>query len=250
MRVNRRLWRWAIILSLPLVLKAGLGCAQVAGIHFAEDDKGCHNGEQDKGETGIDCGGRCAACSKAKCSEGSACASGRCEKGLCAEPRCDDGIFNGVEIASDDCPNSMRCVSGKCSPGPAAPTCSDGMVNGNETDTDCGGDDPGCARCERDKVCKQDQDCANGWCPAGKCECALCGDFIKREGKPENKNVLCHVEVYEALETCACAAASGCRLPCGVAACDRLSAEACQGCLGMQDTGCASELDSCKNDGL
>ncbi|MBX3186537.1 MAG: DUF1554 domain-containing protein [Labilithrix sp.] len=52
--------------------------------------------------------------------------------------------------------------------GPPAPTCSDGVANGTETDVDCGGS---CAtRCARGKLCQASTDCVNGTiCENGRC---------------------------------------------------------------------------------
>ncbi len=68
----------------------------------------CNDGIQNQGETGVDCGGPCAAC----------------------PPSCTDGIQNGDETGVDcggSCPNAC----------PA--TCDDGIQNGDETGVDCGG---------------------------------------------------------------------------------------------------------------
>ncbi len=70
----------------------------------------CSDGIQNQGETGVDCGGPCAAC----------------------PPACDDGIMNGDETGID-------CGGATC---PACPTCTDGMQNGDETGIDCGGSCP------------------------------------------------------------------------------------------------------------
>ena len=48
----------------------------------------------------------------------------------------------------------------------AAATCSDGVKNGNETDTDCGGSCKGCAT---GKVCAKPADCATGACSGSVC---------------------------------------------------------------------------------
>ena len=53
-------------------------------------------------------------------------------------PTCDDGIMNGDETDID-------CGGTNC---PACPTCDDGIMNGNETGIDCGGDcEPCIAQC-------------------------------------------------------------------------------------------------------
>lgn len=48
----------------------------------------------------------------------------------------------------------------------AAADCSDGVVNGDETDIDCGG---GCAPCGVGQACESYRDCAGGVCAGGVC---------------------------------------------------------------------------------
>jgi hypothetical protein len=47
-----------------------------------------------------------------------------------------------------------------------APTCSDGIQNGNETGVDCGGD---CPRCADGQGCATRDDCASARCDGGTC---------------------------------------------------------------------------------
>lgn len=49
-----------------------------------------------------------------------------------------------------------------------APTCADGVKNGEETDVDCGG--PQCGPCGKGATCDLDADCAEGFCWAGTCQ--------------------------------------------------------------------------------
>ena len=80
----------------------------------------CLNGYRDLGETDVDCGG----------------------------PECDPcGLSKNCILNSD-------CISGYCDNGVCrSPSCSDGMMNGDETGIDCGGSCPPC-------VCFYDWDCA------------------------------------------------------------------------------------------
>jgi hypothetical protein len=66
----------------------------------------CTDGIQNQGETGVDCGGPCPACTGS----------------------CFDGIQNGLETGVD--------CGGTC---PLCPTCFDGIQNQGETGVDCGG---------------------------------------------------------------------------------------------------------------
>ena len=71
----------------------------------------CTDHIQNQGETGVDCGGPCAAC--------------------VAAPTCTDHIQNQGETGVD--------CGGPCAACAIAPTCTDGIQNQGETGTDCGG---------------------------------------------------------------------------------------------------------------
>lgn len=63
-----------------------------------------------------------------------------------------------------------NCVSGHC----VAPTCSDGVVDGDESDTDCGGscqntENTESYRCATGKACRSPGDCATGICTSSVC---------------------------------------------------------------------------------
>ncbi len=58
--------------------------------------------------------------------------------------------------------------------------CADEVVNGDETDTDCGGTT--CKRCALDKVCKRHWDCESWYCHKGRCKAETCLETI-RQGK-------------------------------------------------------------------
>ncbi|MCC6217090.1 MAG: hypothetical protein IT376_19685 [Polyangiaceae bacterium] len=52
-------------------------------------------------------------------------------------------------------------------PATSAPSsCYDGVRSGPESDIDCGGD---CPRCARDRACRKSTDCASGRCADGEC---------------------------------------------------------------------------------
>ena len=87
-------------------------------------------------ETDVDCGGVCGA----TCATGEGCAT----DGDCIDHACDP-------------------MTGKC----AAPTCDDGLENGDETDVDCGG---ACGpSCGPGESCKVDLDCKGELCSGSFC---------------------------------------------------------------------------------
>ncbi len=89
----------------------------------------CSDGIKNQGETGLDCGGPCAACPT--CNDG---IQNQSETGVdCGGPcaacaSCNDGVKNGAETGVD--------CGGSCA---ACPTCNDGIQNQGETGLDCGG---------------------------------------------------------------------------------------------------------------
>jgi len=103
----------------------------------------CRNRQKDVSESDYDCGGPCAACQA-----GQAC------------------------LVPSDCASSV-CLGRTC----AAPTCSDGVINGRESDLDCG---EACApnRCARGNACRYDEDCNSFRCEDGQCSEAACDDEL------------------------------------------------------------------------
>ncbi|MEM7675073.1 MAG: hypothetical protein AAF449_03620 [Myxococcota bacterium] len=155
----------------------------------------CANGEvdADDGETDVDCGGLCRACTfglnciaDGDCAAGLACGSDQ----VCDRQTCEDGALNGLETDVDcggpecftrcgpeqgcamtaDCEQSL-CEGGVC----GAETCVDGILNGNETDVDCGGDL--CDPCELGEVCLERRDCLPDFEESTECRAdTLCAE--------------------------------------------------------------------------
>jgi len=83
---------------------------------------------------------------------------------------------------SADC-ESRICTSHVC----VAPTCSDGKLNGGESDQDCGGNEwysNGCSACASGKYCGTDSDCSSNRCDYGPGyttpkTCGSCSDSVK-----------------------------------------------------------------------
>lgn len=123
----------------------------------------CANNQVDGDETDEDCGGSCFPCASEKtCMDDSDCTSNVCVSNTCQAPSCEDNEQNDGEtdtdcgaackdpaklcgdgkgcVTSADCQSSV-CWAGKC----LAPTCTDGIQNGDEAGVDCGGST--CSEC-------------------------------------------------------------------------------------------------------
>ena len=70
-----------------------------------------------------------------------------------------DGLGACIEcVTNDHCPTNYVCNQSICVPF----SCADGVQNGSETDTDCGGVD--CLACENGSDCLDDTDCESNFC--------------------------------------------------------------------------------------
>lgn len=110
------------------------------------------------------------------------CFTGTCVNGSPAQTpmpsgtTCATGVCNGSGqcvqcISADQCPAGYTCNNGTC----MAPTCSDGVKNGTETDIDCGGNCPPCAN---SRTCVTHTDCQSGLCSAGVCSTCPTGQTV------------------------------------------------------------------------
>ncbi len=140
--------------------------AQIAAIHFAVSAPihvrfpylanfnlaaaTCYDWIQNGNETDVDCGGPCSPCT----------------------------TFQSCLIDADCL--SLNCVSFKCGTLKwnfekdhwfivilAEATCTDDILNQNETDTDCGG--PNCRGCADNKICNENSDCMSFNCDGNTC---------------------------------------------------------------------------------
>jgi len=162
----------------------------------------CADGAKNGAETDADCGGPCVSGGK-RCADGKGCATGGdCTSAVCGPAMkcmpvaCTDLTKNGTETDVDcggsctakcalgkmcgtsnaNCATGLVCSGGVC----AAPTCTDAMKDGMETDLNCGG--PDCAKCADGKVCLVAGDCASGVCSgttAKTCAVPSCTDTVK-----------------------------------------------------------------------
>ncbi|MEZ4297584.1 MAG: hypothetical protein R3B70_21665 [Polyangiaceae bacterium] len=117
-------------------------------------------------------------CTIDKCQSGtpvntSAPAGEACDEGI--GKKCDGSGACAECLAPSDCASKVCTVEGACAPA----ECGDGVKNGDETDTDCGGV---CgATCAPGKVCAKDGDCDSHVCDRATLKCAApsCSDTIK-----------------------------------------------------------------------
>ena len=72
-------------------------------------------------------------------------------------------------------------MGGVCEP---APNCMDGMVNGGETDVDCGGA-TACPRCANGFNCLAGSDCLSSVCSMSRCQTPSCTDMIRNGGESD-----------------------------------------------------------------
>ena len=192
-----RLWFAALTLLAPL---CAIDCA---GDFVADQKATCKNGNLDKGETDVDCGGTgCTACEREKtCKLDSDCGSGlscladtravsgalRCQFTHCSDSKRND---NETDIdcggscwpcnADQKCKAPTDCESQVCTAGLCAlASCTDNVKNQDEPDTDCGSQLTECPGCLAGKTCVKDANCASSVCDAGKCAQATCSDSRK-----------------------------------------------------------------------
>ena len=88
------------------------------------------------------------------------------------------GDSSSVVDASDEATTTDASdASTKSDAGDAGPTgCSNGILNGTETDVDCGG--AVCAKCIDDKACVGNADCTGGFCANNVCKTPTCTDNL------------------------------------------------------------------------
>ena len=129
-----------------------------------------------------------------ECLVGADCQSLVCTQGWeCAPAQCGDDVKNGEETDTDcggptcpkcaigdDCLGNDDCLSGSCN-STCQPSCTDTILNQDESDIDCGGVCPPCAFGQH---CATGSDCQTGACsPGSTCTC------------PANNGVLLFSEV-------------------------------------------------------
>jgi hypothetical protein len=158
----------------------------------------CDDGVQNGDETDVDCGGSCpTGCDDGEgCIEDDDCESENCDPAtMTCGPggACDDDMQNGDETDVDcggSCPDDCDvgegcegdddCTTVLCDSKTMTcidqPSCRNGMMDGEESDVDCGG--AFCPPCEDGDTCDSDDDCESGVCDEdlGVCVPPACDD--------------------------------------------------------------------------
>ncbi len=164
----------------------------------------CSDDVKNGAETGTDCGfdSECGLCAIGRdCEQDRDCGDGLCISDVCAPALCANKTIDEAEADVDcggpcppckdgyHCAVSDDCESNACSPDDSnelrckAATCDDGVRNGDESDTDCGGS---CVKpCDIGRLCTRAEDCAEKVCrqndgdDAERCKAPACDDGVK-----------------------------------------------------------------------
>ncbi len=129
------------------------------------------------GDDGETCGGQAPICDRRDAPDDDACANcsndgdcnaplGECVSRICraCDPDNNDGCEDpNLPICDDE---TFVCRA----------ACDDGVQNGSETDTDCGGD---CPQCLDNRSCEEHSDCISLVCQGDVCQPPRCNDFTK-----------------------------------------------------------------------
>ncbi|MDI1452081.1 DUF4215 domain-containing protein [Polyangium sp. 6x1] len=87
---------------------------------------------------------------------------------LCAAGLCDDAGKCVECLVNQHCGADGYCFENACK------SCDDGLMNGDETDVDCGGTH--CNPCAEGKICLTNDDCATTFCTDGVCCGSACDE--------------------------------------------------------------------------
>jgi len=157
----------------------------------------CKDGMLDGSESDLDCGGKCKLCADGKICKGpSDCSSGVCTDSICQVAICSDAVKNGTESDVDcggfeclkcadglACGAETDCMSGVCGGGMVptcqAPTCTDGVQNGDELAIDCAGSNCNAGSCDDGEACSESLQCQSGVCLSNVCQAPTCTDLVK-----------------------------------------------------------------------
>jgi hypothetical protein len=85
------------------------------------------------------------------------------------------GSFAPDSLSAGFAIHLVPCEAGTCSSGAPADRCHDRILDGDETEVDCGGS---CAKCAPGRACAIPGDCQSNGCEAGVCRAASCEDGV------------------------------------------------------------------------
>ena len=95
---------------------------------------------------------------------------------LTGSPEDEDMVAEPEPTDEPECPPGGACTPDDCEGTDcAAPSCSDALLNGSETDLDCGGD---CEPCADGAACAEASDCEDSVCEDGVCAEPRCDDAV------------------------------------------------------------------------
>ncbi len=138
----------------------------------------CSNSMLDPGETDVDCGGPCAPA--LTCADTKGClVNGDCTNGYC-------------RLSDHTC---------------RTPTCADGVKNGGETGTDCGGTCVATNTCGNGMGCVAQGDCTSGFCSGNVCFAASCNNGTPDVGETDTD---CGGTCPKCADTKSCLTSSDC----------------------------------------
>jgi hypothetical protein len=141
----------------------GTDCVEGVCISGVCQHNVCSDGVKDGYETDVDCGGWiCPTCSIGdSCVLGTDCVSGACVAGLCERSSVDAAGDAPSQSQCNCAPSDLMCAT-RCA------ACTNGVMDGTETDVDCGGSV--CPQCPWYSACVQTADCVpNSVCYTGHC---------------------------------------------------------------------------------
>ncbi len=148
----------------------------------------------------------------------------------------DAGGTGSVDSGGGDVTPDASCGVASC----PTSSCTDGIKNGAETDTDCGGGE--CPVCEDDDECASDLDCTSRNCVGGECQAASCSDGVTNGDELD-------VDCGGSCPACGSGGicASGCELGDTCAIDSDCSSGRCQGsvCVAALPTSCAGAMHAC-----
>lgn len=126
-----------------------------------------------------------------------------CGSSYCYEGKCDDSRVTSYDAARITLTGSQNTMS-----------CTDGIANQDESDTDCGGV---CKDCNNGYHCIKDGDCSSGFCDLSEPEKVTVGSFIFDVGVCEDKAVCTNTclagQTQAEYPSCACSS-PGCTNVC------------------------------------